>query len=82
MWAISGTLPAAENVKPPYFTRADVRVTKPCVKNKANGGEDFNADGKGLDNDGDLAYDGNDSDCAALPLPTRAWSVLKGAYGG
>ena len=52
-----------ENVLPPYYSRADVNVKDPCLAASIDGGEDYSGNGRGLDNDGDLAYDGDDLDC-------------------
>lgn len=57
----SDPTPPAENVLALYYMRADVNVKDSC---NADGTEDWDADNVGLDNDGDNAYDGNDSDCA------------------
>ncbi len=55
--------PAGENVLPAYYSRADVNVKFPCVVAKSSGGEDYNLNGKGLDNDGDMVYETQDADC-------------------
>ena len=59
-----------------YYLRTDVRVKDPCQAQPAPPGEDFDAGASGLDNDGDLAYDMADSDCAppstATPTPTQS----------
>lgn len=60
-------VPDPENTLPPYYGQPDVNISDPCVSTGA-GGEDFNNDGVGLDNDGDLLYDENDSDCGATGL--------------
>jgi hypothetical protein len=54
-----------ENVKPTYYGTIDSNVDDPC-----NSDPDFLenwsiGDTQGLDNDGDLLYDGDDPDCAA-----------------
>lgn len=56
--------PSPENTFPVYYSRDDVNVNNPCVSVGA-GGEDWDGDTEGLDNDGDLAYDEADSDCDA-----------------
>jgi hypothetical protein len=59
---------APESSSPPYYGRSDVVQTNTC---NTDGKEDFwnrttgLPDGNGLDNDGDLATDVHDSDCAA-----------------
>ena len=62
-------LPLGEDVPPVYYERMDVNVFDPCEVDPALGGEDYSADNFGLDNDGDLLYELDDSDCAA-PTPT------------
>jgi len=54
--------PSPESTVPVYYSRADVDVKDPC-DSMTGSGEDWDADGKGLDNDGDLVYDESDSDC-------------------
>lgn len=49
----------------PYYLRADLNLSDACVVAPIDGGEDYSGDGLGLDNDGDLLYDGNDPDCEA-----------------
>ena len=71
--------PAAENVNPPYYSREDVAIKSPCVVDPGNGGEDWSGDGKGLDNDGDLAYDADDTDCATA-IQNLTWGAIKGLY--
>jgi hypothetical protein len=63
----SDPLPPPEDSVPVYYLRADVNAKDPC---NADGTEDWGSagapttpDGQGLDNDGDLDYDGDDSDC-------------------
>lgn len=71
--------PATENVNPPYYARTDVLVKDPCIVASSNGGEDWNGDSTGLDNDGDLLYDANDSDCATA-VRDVTWGAIKGLY--
>ncbi len=52
-----------ENTLPVYYGRPDVNVNYPC-SSTTPGGEDWDGDGEGLDNDGDLVYDEGDPDCA------------------
>ena len=49
-----------ENAVPVYYGGTDVNIFDPC---NADGFENWTSDGLGLDNDGDLDYDGADSDC-------------------
>jgi len=51
-----------ESTVPVYYLRSDVHIDDPCLV-ATPGGEDWDGDGKGLDNDGDLAYEADDSDC-------------------
>jgi hypothetical protein len=74
--------PSPESTVPVYYSRTDVDVKLPCNSTAADG-EDWNGDGEGLDNDGDLAYDENDTDCGAqtgvtetLLSPPRALTLL------
>ena len=52
--------PLGENAVPIYYGGTDVNVFDPC---NLDASENWTTDGLGLDNDGDLAYDGDDSDC-------------------
>jgi len=60
-------VPDPESTLPTYYGQADINISDPCVSTGA-GGEDFDDDGIGLDNDGDLAYDESDSDCGATGI--------------
>ena len=71
--------PAAENVDPPYYTRTDVSVDDPCVVAAGSGGEDWDSDGTGLDNDGDLLYEGDDDDCPTA-VHGATWGTVKALY--
>lgn len=53
-----------ENTLPVYYGRGDVGLYDPCAT-ATPGGEDWDGDGSGLDNDGDLGYEVADADCAA-----------------
>ena len=63
--------PRPENIAPAYYARTDVVQKDPC---NSDGAEDFwgkgavgTPDGLGLDNDGDLLYDGlQDPDCPSV----------------
>jgi hypothetical protein len=70
-------LPGHESETPVYYLRGDVNVKDPCSAMLPDG-EDYNGDGRGLDNDGDLVYDMNDSDCTSAGVedgPSQALSV-------
>jgi len=58
-----------------------VALSDPCKTNPAEGGEDWDGDGKGLDNDGDTLYDANDTDCAPTSIEESTWSVVKALFG-
>ncbi len=60
--------PPSESTLPPYYTRTDVNVNDPCLVDSFSGGEDWDNDGQGLDNDGNLLYEGNDPGCTATPV--------------
>ena len=64
---------------PPYYGMADINIDHPCFVDPAGStrGEDFDGDGRGLDNDGDLAHDFDDMDCEALPVFDSTWSRIK-----
>ncbi len=68
--------PVGENVAPPYYFTPDPnhpgKPTDPC---NFAGDEDVNGGSLGLDNDGDLAYDGDDPDCGAPPTTTTTTLV-------
>lgn len=71
--------PAAEGTLPPYYGQTGVNLTSSCETNPSAGGEDYDGDGKGLDNDGDLAYDGDDPDCS-VPVDETTWGGIKALY--
>ena len=73
------TAPAAgERFLPYFYQEGRSGVVNPCRTNAANGGEDWDGDGFGLDNDGDDVYDASDSDCeGAIPVNEEAWGTLK-----
>lgn len=77
-------IPLGEDTLPVYYTRTDVNITDPCETSTGAGGEDYNGDGKGLDNDGDLDYDANDSNCGATAVSDAvilsAWGRVKTLY--
>ncbi len=53
---------AQEVELPPYYGTVDTLVAASC-NDDGNTSEDWNNDGQGLDNDGDMFYDGNDPAC-------------------
>jgi hypothetical protein len=53
---------AQESQAPPYYGTPDTNVGSPC-NDDASTSEDWNDDVEGLDNDGDLLYDGDDPGC-------------------
>jgi len=52
--------PMPEHIQPLYYGVAGVNVHRSC---NDDGSENWTSDGLGLDNDGDLAYDGTDANC-------------------
>jgi hypothetical protein len=72
--------PSPESTFPPYYGSANVAISNTCLTDPALGGEDYDGDGQGLDNDGDLLYDAADDDCTALPVTKTNWSLLKALY--
>jgi hypothetical protein len=62
--------PVGEDIPPVYYGTPDTdhpnKPTDPCNQ---SGNENFAGSTEGLDNDGDLLYDGNDPDCEAC-IPT------------
>jgi len=62
--------PVGENVPPSYYFTPDAnhpdKPTDPC---NPNGEENYAGAPQGLDNDGDDAYDGDDSDCGSQCTP-------------
>jgi hypothetical protein len=74
------TPPYAESTVPPYYMMGECNVKNPCLVTPASGGEDLSGDGKGLDNDGDLSYDQNDSDCGPVPVVTQTWGFIKSRF--
>ncbi|MEN8182497.1 MAG: hypothetical protein ABFS46_08175, partial [Myxococcota bacterium] len=67
--------PLGEDFLPPYYERVDVNITDPCEIDPEFGGEDYNADEFGLDNDGDLLYDIDDPDCVVPTTTTSTTST-------
>jgi len=60
--------PPAENTLPPYYSRDDVNISDPCLVDALAGGEDWNNDGQGLDNDGNQLYEADDPGCSVTPV--------------
>ncbi len=77
----SDPTPPPENTLPPYYSRTDVNLSQPCAIGRANGGEDYSGNGKGLDNDGDGVYDFNDTDCFGVKNEENSWGAIKSGYG-
>ena len=71
--------PAPEGTLPPYYSRTDVSLSDPCAVATA-GGEDWDNDGKGLDNDGDDLYEAADPDCGNVSVEESTWSAIKRLY--
>lgn len=69
-----------EDVAPPYYGLTSVSLSDPCETDTEAGGEDYDGDGKGLDNDGDLAYDADDDDCTTTPAQRSTWGSIKVLY--
>ena len=71
-----------EDVLPYYYTGGRSSVVNPCRLDPDNGGEDWDLDGFGLDNDGDGLYDADDPDCAGIvDTEESTWSVMKALFG-
>lgn len=72
---------AGENTPPTYyFTPDSAHPLKPTNACNPNGEEDYEASPDGLDNDGDLLYDGADPDCAT-PTATATATATPAASG-
>lgn len=59
-------LPQPENILPPYYGSPDTLVGDPCNQGPGFGEHWSLGDPRGLDNDGDGLYDGDDPDCDAV----------------
>lgn len=71
-----------ENVLPYYYQGGRSAIVNTCRLNAAAGGEDWNEDGTGLDNDGDGLYDAADADCEGIvPVSSDDWGTLKTLFG-
>jgi hypothetical protein len=67
-----------ESTPPHYYQQSRSAITNACRVNTANGGEDYDGDGRGLDNDGDGLYDGDDPDCEGqVSTVEETWGTLK-----
>ncbi len=70
-------LPMPEDILPAYYGLPTINVLDPC---NPGGTENWTSDGLGLDNDGDLDYDADDSACTSIFADgfesddTSAWS--------
>jgi hypothetical protein len=74
-----GAVETFETQMPPYYMLPGVIVNEPCITIPAPPGEDYDGDGYGLDNDGDLLYDENDPDCG-VPVEETTWGRIKALY--
>jgi hypothetical protein len=76
--------PPDESVLPFYYGLPGVAVGSPCATSPAQGGEDWNGDGRGLDNDGDGLYDADDPDCTLSSIGDgtgdSSWGRAKASY--
>lgn len=71
-----------ENVLPYYYQGGRSAIVNTCRINPEAGGEDWDGDGFGLDNDGDDLYDAADGDCEGIvPVSNEDWSTLKTLFG-
>jgi hypothetical protein len=75
----SNSQPATlESDLPFFYQQGRSGIVNPCRINSNNGGEDWDGDGRGLDNDGDGLYDADDPDCEGIiPVDDDSWSTLK-----
>jgi hypothetical protein len=73
---------ADEHTFPPFYATPDAnhpdKPTNPC--NNLNATEAAVAPGIGLDNDGDLAYDGAEPECSSVPVHSSTWGHVKVLY--
>ena len=74
--------PPSEDTVPANYGMADVNIDHPCFVDPmgTTRGEDFSGDGKGLDNDGDLLYEGDDPDCDLVPTVGSTWGRIKSLF--
>jgi predicted CxxxxCH...CXXCH cytochrome family protein len=74
--------PPPEDTVPPYYGMPDVNIDHPCFVDPlgAIAGEDFDGDGEGIDNDGDLAYEADDPDCDDVPNVPSTWGRIKSLF--
>ena len=71
-----------EHVLPYFYQEGRSAIVNPCRLNPLNGGEDWDGDGFGLDNDGDGLYDAADSDCdGRVTVTGQDWTTLKVLFG-
>lgn len=72
---------ANEHVFPPFYFMPDAsHPNKPKNPCNIGGSEGAVAPPLGLDNDGDLVYDGAEPECDPLPAHTSTWGRLKTLY--
>jgi len=71
--------PPPETTTPPGYLFSSVLVKMPCSGGPPPG-EDFNGDGVGLDNDGNLLYDGRDTACITVPNRKTTWGQIKALF--
>jgi hypothetical protein len=72
--------PVGENVLPTYYANPGTgHPAMPSESCNANGSENFAGATKGLDNDGDDAYDTSDTNCTA-PVENSTWGSIKSLY--
>jgi hypothetical protein len=73
---------ANEHTFPPFYATPDAahpnKPANPC--NNLGGSEGAVAPPNGLDNDGDLVYDGAEPDCDVTPAHTSTWGRVKTIY--
>lgn len=70
-----------EHVFPPFYAMPDAaHPNKPANSCNIGGSESAVAPPFGLDNDGDLIYDGAEAECDPLPAHTSTWGRVKTLY--
>ncbi len=72
---------ANEHTFPPYYAMPDANhPDKPANPCNIGGSEGAIAPPRGLDNDGDLVYDGSEPECDLVPAHKPTWGSLKALY--
>lgn len=72
---------ANEHVFPPFYSMPDAfHPNKPANACNIGGSESAVAPPYGLDNDGDLTYDGAEAECDPLPAHVSTWGRVKSMY--